>query len=234
MNQDLFKENLIELPEGIWEVRGLPTGEYDDQAAAYDKLISNALYNRIMWGNSPKDYAGFVREVLANCKNGIIADIGCGTLSFTSEVYADFPRKDLFLCDVSMEMLKIGKKRLELGGIEDNDPSHIFLRADAFNMPFKDSSVQTILSFGILHIFDHPSRLLSEFNRILKPEGELHLTSLCTDRKFSGWYLKQLQKKGHVAKPMDSQQIGRLVEGSGFTITASHVKGGMMYISASK
>ena len=96
MDKNLFKDRIAKLHEGIWEVEDLPNGEYDNQAVKYDKLISNALYNRIMWGNSPKDYADFLRENLKNCGEGIIADIGCGTLSFTSEIYTDAAGGDAY------------------------------------------------------------------------------------------------------------------------------------------
>jgi ubiquinone/menaquinone biosynthesis C-methylase UbiE len=129
-------------------------------------------------------------------------------------------------------MLKIGKKRIEV--LNGNTSSISFLRADAFNMPFKDNSVQTVLSFGVLHIFDDPSGLILEFNRILKPNGQLSITCLCTDRKFSEKYLNFLHKKGHVSKPMGSMKIGRIIAENGFKIMKSKVKGGMMYITAQK
>jgi ubiquinone/menaquinone biosynthesis C-methylase UbiE len=139
-----------------------------------------------MWGNSPQNYADFCKKGLKNA-DGIITDIGCGTLSFTHKVYAENIDKNLFLCDLSLEMLKIGKSRLES---TSKDISAItFLRSNALNMPFKDNIVQTALSFGIFHIFENPSKLIKEIVRILKPEGQLFLSSLCTDRKISEKYL---------------------------------------------
>jgi hypothetical protein len=53
MNRELFIDEIIEIENGIYEPKGLHKGEYDSQAALYDRLISNGLYNKIMWGNSP-------------------------------------------------------------------------------------------------------------------------------------------------------------------------------------
>lgn len=228
--KDLFRYNIIKPANGIWEVQGLPKGEYDKQAVQYDKLVSNALYNRFMWGNSPVDYTRFLKQNLKDADKGIVADIGCGTLSFTSKVYKHYNKHPLFLCDFSVEMLKIGKKRLEAQR-KTLQPLQ-FLRADALNMPFHDHTVQTVLCFGILHIFEKPAILINEIRRFLTPKGELHLTSLCTDRKFSAKYLKFLFKKGHVAKPMSSAEIAGLIENCGFKIIRSVVKGGMFYVSA--
>lgn len=224
-----FKDKIIKTNDEIWELEGLAPGKYDEQARAYDKLISNPVYNRIMWGSSPKDYRDFAQESLNNAKAGLIIDIGCGTLGFTANVYSEYNKQDLILSDLSAEMLKIGKDKLK----RKNKQNEIyFLRADAFNMPITDNSVDTIMSFGILHIFSERKKLLSEFKRILKDGGQLQLSSLCTDRKFSAWYLGVLNNKGHVSQPLSSQEITELLELVGFTVTNKKLTGAMLYISA--
>lgn len=232
MNKEIFDKEIIELEDQLYEVKGLQKGEYDSQAIQYDKLISNYFYNKIMWGNLPQDYSNFCKKGIEKSDDGIIADIGCGTLGFTNEIYAENIKQELFLCDLSLEMLRIGMKKLES---KTKDLSRItFLRSDALNMPFKDNIVQTILSFGVFHIFDNPAKLIKEAVRILKPDGKLFISSLCTDRKLSGKYLNLLHKKGHVAKPISSTEIIRIVEENGISINESKVKGGMIYISGMK
>ena len=232
MDKDLFRYHITELKDEIFEVANMPSGKYDKQAVRYDKLISNVLYNKIMWGNTPKDYSNFCQKVINRHVDGIIADIGCGTLSFTSKVYANKQNQYLFLCDLSIEMLKIGKKRVEF--ISKDLSRLTFLRADALDMPFINNSIQAVLSFGFLHVIDNPSKLIDEFNRILDTEGKLYLTSLCTDRKLSDKYLNFLHRKGHVAKPLSSFEIIKIIEDNGFRIEESSIKGGMIYISAFK
>jgi ubiquinone/menaquinone biosynthesis C-methylase UbiE len=232
MNKELFKKNIIEIEDNLMEVEGLHIGEYDVQAVQYDKLISNSLYNRIMWGNTPKDYSDFCKKGLESSNNGIITDIGCGTLSFTFKSYVEYNRKDLFLCDLSYEMLKIGKNRIQDTG---KDLSNIkLLRSNAIDMPFKENTIETVLNFGLFHIFNNPSELIREIVRILKPKGQLFLTSLCTDRKLSAKYLNLLHKKGHVAKPLKSIEIKDIIEENGIKITEFRTKGGMTYISGIK
>ena len=185
-----------------------------------------------MWANSPKDYENFCRKVLDESRDGIIADIGCGTLASTYKAYAENSNKDLYLCDLSLEMIKIGKQRIEK--LLGNSFNIKYLRSDALNMPFKDNAVQTVFSFGIFHIFEEPQKLIQEFHRILEAGGKIFLTSLCTDRKFSGKYLNMRHKKGHVAKPMSSIEIMAIIEENGFHVNEYKVKGGMMYISGTK
>ncbi len=232
MNKKLFKANIIEIEDNFFEVEGLEKGEYDVQAIQYDRLISNSLYNRLMWGNMPKDYSDFCKKGLQNSNDGIIADIGCGTLSFTYKEYTEYNRKDIFLCDLSSEMLKIGKNRIQNTG--QNLLKIKFLRSNALDMPFNDNAIETVLSFGLFHIFHNPSDLVKEIVRILKPSGKLFLTSLCSDRKLSAKYLNFLHKKEYVAKPIKSTEIKQIIETNGIDITEFRIKGGMTYISGMK
>ena len=232
MDKLIFSKKVIQLKDDIFEVAGLAQGNYDVQAVQYDKLISSQLYNRLMWGNLPKDYAAFNRKAIEIHPGGTIADIACGTLSFSADVYAKICPENLVLCDLSYEMLRIGKERITR--LTADDPGFTFLRSDALNLPFADRSIQTLICIGFIHVLNEPELLLKELLRVLKPGGSLYLTSLCTDRKFSARYLRLLHKKGHVSTPKHSSEVLQLVSGQGFKIVNSWVKGGMVYIQASK
>ena len=232
MNKELYKKKIIEIEDNFFEVEGLEEGEYDAQAIQYDRLIRNSLYNRIMWGNKPKDYSDFCKKGLQNSNDGVIADIGCGTLSFTYKEYAEYNSKDIFLCDQSYEMLKIGKNRIQDTIL--NLSKIKFFRSNALDMPFNDNAIETVLSFGLFHIFHNPSDFVREIVRILKPNGKIFITSLCSDRKLSANYLNLLHKKGHVAKPLTSIEINDIIKSNGIEITEFRTKGGMTYISGTK
>ena len=232
MNTNLFKYELSKLSEGFWEVKDLPKGTYDSgMAAAYDKMISSKLYNRLMWGSTPADYQAFAAENISEHKTGAVADIGCGSLSFTAEIYAK-QKNEILLCDFSTEMLKMGKKRLESYGTIPSEIS--FIRANALDMPLANKSMQTVVSYGFINVIENRTDLLNEIHRILKPNGNLHITSLCTNRKLSARYLKLLHKKGHVATPLSSEELINIVNNNGFSVTKHTVKGGIVYISAYK
>ena len=232
MDKSIFSSKINLLQDNIFEVASLPRGNYDGQALQYDKLISSVVYSRLMWGNSPEDYTAFCRKGVESHQEGVIADIGCGTLSFSAEVYAKSRLKNLYLCDLSYEMLSLGKKRLEAASEVGADVT--FLRSDALAMPFIDESVQTLFCFGFLHLFNDPAALVKELRRLLKTGGRLYLTSLCTDRKFSARYMKLLHKKGHVSTPKHSSEVISIISENGFSKIESQVKGGMVYITASK
>lgn len=232
MDKSIFKTKINLLHDNIFEVAGLVQGNYDVQAVQYDKLINSKLYNRLMWANLPKDYADFNRKAIEASQGGTIADIACGTLSFSANVYASVSPQNLYLCDLSYEMLRIGKERVER--LTGDDSGFTFLRSDALNLPFNDESIQTIICIGFIHVLEEPTLLLKELHRVLKVGGRLYLTSLCTDRKFSARYLKLLHKKGHVSMPSHSSEVIQQITEQGFTLINSHVKGGMVYVVTSK
>ncbi|MDH5397437.1 MAG: class I SAM-dependent methyltransferase [Cyclobacteriaceae bacterium] len=230
MIETLLKEGInIERADDIYSVKNLVPGVYDRKAILYDKLIKNPLYNRIMWGNKPGNYTRFARESIMSTDKGTVIDVGCGTLGFTGDVYRDYNRRKLVLIDLSEEMLKIGRARISNG----SRSIHQFLRADALALPFSAASIQTVLSFGIFHVFHDPTRLIREFYRVLVPGGDLHLTSLCTDRKWSARYLRLLENKGEVGSVLSANEIADIVCGEGFKVKKK-VIGGMVFIDGVK
>lgn len=232
MQADLFRYKIKKLEPDFLEVEGLTKGDYDKKVFFYDKFIGNEIYNRIVWGNKTKNYLDFCSEAFKESKNGMIADIACGTLNFTQQAYIENHKKNIYLCDLSYEMLKLGRRRIKKN-VKDRS-NIIFLRSNALDMPFNNETIQTVFCFGLLHIFDNPSELLLEMIRILKPGGQIYFNVLCTDRKISKLFMRLLHKKGHIARPMDSETIKNTIEENGFKVTGMNVKGGMVYVSGIK
>jgi len=228
--QELLKENIKTVfSDNILSVHGLNNGDYDKKALFYDKIMSNTLYNLLAWGNHPKNYSKFAEQSYLSSNEGYVVDIGCGSLCFTSQIYNKYLDRSLILTDLSSQMLKIAKSRLS----ENFSRNTSLLRADALNLPFKDNSVNTILSFGFLHIVTEPIKLITELNRVLKMKGDLHISCLCTDRNISKNYLSFLQKRELVHNSLNSSEILHLINSNGFHARIK-VIGGMAYIDAIK
>lgn len=77
---------------------------YDRRAAAYDRLVANRLYNRLVWGTSPTAYRAFAAEAAADSE-GPLLEVGCGTAAFTAGAYAATERY-VQLVDRSRGMLE--------------------------------------------------------------------------------------------------------------------------------
>jgi SAM-dependent methyltransferase len=85
----------------------------------------------------------------------VLLDIGCGNK----------PYADLF---VNWRHIGINPS------VEDASPDVI---ADAMRLPIKDSSVDIVLCTQVLEHVSHPSKLISESCRVLKPGGYLVLSA---------------------------------------------------------
>lgn len=205
------------------------TADYDKKARIYELLVGNFLYNKIMWGTRPSDYVHYAREVLASCE-GTVLDIGCGGLVQTAKLYAARSQYTI-LADLSLKMLRIGKHRLlQHGRIPE---SIAFLQADALRLPFLNASIDNVVSFGMLHLFDNKQAFIQEFLRVLKKGGSFHLSVLTNDRPLSRAYIRFLQKRNEFATAMSSDEVIELVQR--YSGRIQHYKiGSMVFISGIK
>lgn len=153
------------------------------------------------------------------CGTGPLLDAGCGSLVFTSNVYAKLERP-LILVDLSLGMLEAARARLIgiLGGV----PNNIFLlQADLRALPFRSNCFDTVLSMGMIHLFPRLGDVIPELRRVTEPTGELYLTSLVAERMIGRRYLALLHKAGEIAPPrscagllteLETVGLGRSVE----------------------
>lgn len=160
---------------------------YDKMAFGYDVLVGNALYNRLVWGCSIREYEAAACSVLADAPGGDILDFGCGSCVFTATAYRGNEHR-IILFDRSLGMIKRAQKRLPLGR---------FLQGDALDTPFEDDQFDGIMSWGMAHIFGSDSSYMAELARLLRPGGRVAMSSLAlTGRKTGDRMLAMLQQKG--------------------------------------
>ncbi|MEM2873895.1 MAG: class I SAM-dependent methyltransferase [Candidatus Nanoarchaeia archaeon] len=88
-----------------------------------------------------------------------ILDLGCGT-----GLLQKFFKAKLIGLDISFKMLKRSKEYSIQGDME--------------NLPFKNNSFATVLSFTALQNLENAEAMLREVKRILKPDGIFVLTVL--------------------------------------------------------
>lgn len=202
---------------------------YDNKAKAYERLVSSKLYNKIMWGTLPSDYTDFSKRAILN-SDGIGLDIGCGGLVQTYQQYRATDNKFILL-DNSIEMLKVGNSRLNLGAPTENNHIHL-LQADAFEIPFDNNSFDKVCSFGVLHIFDNKKAFINEALRILKPKGYFYFSSLTSDRFISRMYMSFLSTQGAFGTPKTAKETLALFENS--VHLNWYLKGSMLFGSGQK
>lgn len=190
----------------IWSV--MPEGgvgqRYDRRAAAYDRVVGSRLYNRLLWGSSPSAYASFAAQAVRSGR-GPMLDAGCGSLVFTAGIYPGADRP-LVLMDQSLGMLEAARDRLRaVGGVFPADT--VLLQADLWDMPFMAECFSSVLSMGMLHLFEDVEGVVSRLARVVTPDGALFLSSLVSQTWVGRRYLAALHRAGEVAAPRTEQQL---------------------------
>lgn len=191
---------------------------YDRHAKAYDRLIGNRTYNRMLWGTDVDDYAAFAAEALA-AGEGRYLDAGCGTAVFTAPVYRSSPRP-LVLADLSAGMLERAAHRLA-------DAPAELVQADLLALPFAPRSFETVACFGVLHVLDDPWPALAALRGQVAPGGRLFASMLVDDRRVGRAYLRVLRRAGEVGPPRSSAELADAAR-SCFGASASLTRTGSM------
>jgi SAM-dependent methyltransferase len=218
--------------EQIWSAmpEGGPDQRYDRRAAAYDRVVGSRFYNRWLWGSSPDAYATFAAQAVQSGR-GPMLDAGCGSLVFTAGIYAKADRS-LLLLDTSLGMLEAARDRLRAvrGALRDDT---VFLQADLQDLPFVPGRFSTVISMGMLHLFEDVEGIVAALERSSEPRGALFLTSLVSETWVGGRYLSLLHRAGEVADPRTQQQLLAAVRRgirTPFGGIESHVDGSMAFI----
>ena len=211
MISSLIPENFNRVEEHIYSCFEHDNhAPYDSKAKRYESAVSSTIYNLVMWGTTPSDYVRFAKQALDSC-SGTVLDVGCGGLCHTAKLYAQ-SAKDLILIDYSIVMLQLGKARIQKQA--NSFPANIhMLHADAFHLPFSPSSIDNVVSFGVMHLFKPKQEYVISLLDVLKPGGKFYFTSLTTDRRLSRPYIRFLEQKHELTQGLSSSEVVALFDG---------------------
>jgi ubiquinone/menaquinone biosynthesis C-methylase UbiE len=227
---ELLKAPLLEeVSEGIYSYldKGDRQSSYDSKVKAYDMVVGNSLYNKLIWGNCPSNYQNFCKQALNNSPEGFYLDAGCGSLVFTASEYAEAGNKLVVLLDRSIGMLEQGRNRIKK--LRGHLPNNIvFIHGDIFSLPFHDNIFDTISSFGVLHMFNEKMRLLSELERVKCDGGKIFFTSLVGNNTIGRKYLEILRNIGEVATCYSSDSLSKVISTMPFEYSLNSI-GNMLY-----
>jgi ubiquinone/menaquinone biosynthesis C-methylase UbiE len=157
-------------------------------------------------------------------------DVGCGSLVFTAEAYAQKRDQLIVVVDMSIAMLRRARDRLRRirGKVPDNI---VLLQADATRLPFTSQSFSRTLSWGVLHVMSDRDAFIDELNRVTRYDGAITLSSLVIDRPFGHRYLKILERTGEVSGLLSSSEVQRLFARHGL-VARTTVQGNMAFLTS--
>jgi demethylmenaquinone methyltransferase/2-methoxy-6-polyprenyl-1,4-benzoquinol methylase len=153
---------------------------FDQIAPRYDLLnhVLSASVDRLWWWQTARRF----KAILAN-PDAAVLDVCCGTGHMTMAMLKGRPRggRPILAADFARGMLSRGAKRFgepallqsEIAGGKPLPPYAIPIEADALHLPLRSASLDLIVTaFGFRNLANYEAGL-KEFNRVLKPGGQL-------------------------------------------------------------
>jgi malonyl-CoA O-methyltransferase len=168
---------------------------YDDAAVLHAEVRDNLL----------------ARLELTTLKPAVVLDAGAGTGHATRALKRRYPKATVIALDLSGQMLKVAATRSSwLRPFER-------LQADAGLLPFKDGSIDLIVSSLMLQWCD-PDAVFTEFRRVLAPHGLLTFSTFGPDtlRELRGAWA-QVDASTHVHRFIDMHDLGDALVRAGFS-----------------
>jgi len=119
-------------------------------------------------------------DIVAKIGNGTILDLGSGTGYLSIEIAKRSPGLQVYGIDLSRQMVKIARRHAK--GIDNAR----FVFGNAAKLPFKDNSIDLVVSTGASHHWKTPRLVFDECYRVLKPGKEAWIYDGCPE-VFKNW-----------------------------------------------
>ena len=186
MSLTRFVKNLLRKPESI------PTLG----AILYDATVSKVLR---------KPEAKIANDVVAKMGKGTVLDLGSGTGYLSIEIAKRSPNLRLYGIDLSRQMVKIARHHAT--GVDNAR----FVFGNAAKLPFKDNSIDLVISTGALHHWKTPMLVFDECHRVLRTGKEAWIYDGCPQIFSSPADKRRL-----------NQEYGFLIGRLGYRVSAVH------------
>ena len=134
-------------------------------------IIYNATVARVL----RKPETKIANDIVEKIGNGTILDLGSGTGYLSIEIAKRMPYLRVYGIDLSMQMVKIARRHAK--GIENAQ----FVFGNAAKLPFKDDSIDLVISTGASHHWKTPGRVFDECYRVLKTGNEAWIYDGCPE-----------------------------------------------------
>ncbi|MCY7386811.1 MAG: malonyl-ACP O-methyltransferase BioC [Burkholderiales bacterium] len=187
---------------------------------------------RRSFGDAAKTYDGnaFLQREIADrlferlqyikLQPATVLDVGCGTGYATAKLRERYTEANIIGLDLAPQMLVTARSQAKsaswLKRVTGRAPSLCWLCSDAESLPFKNESIDFVMSNLTLQ-WCNPEIVAKEVVRVLKPNGLFMFTTLGPDTlKELRAAFRAVDDKPHVNKFVDMHDIGDILVHAGF------------------
>ena len=157
------------------------------------------FYNATVAKVLRKPETKIVRDIVEKMRNGTILDLGSGTGFLSIEIAGKAPNLQVCGIELGRQMVKIARRHAK--GVDNAR----FVFGNAAKLPFKDNSIDLVVSTGASHHWKAPRMVFDECYRVLKPGREAWIYDGCPEvfktrtdrRKMSKQYGFLVGRLGH-------------------------------------
>jgi ubiquinone/menaquinone biosynthesis C-methylase UbiE len=133
------------------------------------------LYNATVAIVLRKPETKIASDVVAKMRSRTILDLGSGTGYLSIKIAKRSPGLQVYGIDLSRQMVKIARRHAK-----DVDNAR-FVFGNAAKLPFKDNSIDLVISTGALHHWKAPRLVFDECYRVLKTGKEAWIYDGCPE-----------------------------------------------------
>jgi demethylmenaquinone methyltransferase / 2-methoxy-6-polyprenyl-1,4-benzoquinol methylase len=159
-------------------------GSKKEQVTAMFNRISGRydLLNRVLSLGIDRNWRKILVRRLRAAGPQDVLDVATGTADLAMAIAQAIPACRVTGMDIAVEMLEMGRKKVELAGLSDR----VALQSgDAENLPYPDHCFDAVtVAFGVRN-FETLSAGLAEMHRVLRPEGQVWVLEFSQPR---GWF----------------------------------------------
>jgi ubiquinone/menaquinone biosynthesis C-methylase UbiE len=134
-------------------------------------IFYNATVARVL----RKPEAKIANDIVEGMGSGTILDLGSGTGYLAIEIAKMLPSLRVCGIDLSRQMVKIARRHAK--GVDNA----LFVFGNAAKLPFKDNSIDLVISTGASHHWKTPHLVFDECYRVLKTGKEAWIYDGCPE-----------------------------------------------------
>jgi ubiquinone/menaquinone biosynthesis C-methylase UbiE len=162
-----------------------------DSVQAYDSVSRSPLFSFIRWE--------VLRQLRKYRPEGTLLDAGCGPGYLDRAIAMKYPQLKIIGIDVSKEMLELATRQASSSKVNSRIS---YQEADVQKLPFKNDSMDFVVSTLSMHHLARPEEALGEIFRILKPRGQLFIFDLRRDTPEALFYLIRFVQRFFAPNPI--------------------------------